>query len=89
MSFADKHTQPSPPQSGGSQRHHATSTPGCNAPDVDLPPEGAEEKRMRRAYRWKIIFGLFAPFALHSLDLTIIATALPFIATDFSQYLPT
>ncbi len=50
-------------------------------------PEGAEtlaEKKARRRYRWKILFGLVAPFTLQGLDTTIIASALPFIATDFS-----
>jgi hypothetical protein len=42
------------------------------------------QKRKRRQYRIKIIFGLVAPFALQALDTTIIASALPYIAKDFS-----
>lgn len=43
------------------------------------------EKRARRKYRWKIIVGLFLPFTLSSLDVTIIASALPWIAADFNK----
>jgi hypothetical protein len=43
------------------------------------------EKKRRRKYGLKIIFGLLAPFALQSLDTTIIASALPFIAKDFGK----
>jgi hypothetical protein len=78
----------SPPQLD-SHGHHAMPMLGSNAPDTGFPPEGAEDKRRRRTYRWKIILGLFCPFALQSLDVTIIASALPFIATDFGQYLLT
>jgi hypothetical protein len=42
------------------------------------------QKKKRRQYRVKIIFGLVAPFALQALDTTIIASALPYIAKDFS-----
>jgi FtsZ-interacting cell division protein ZipA len=48
-------------------------------------PEEKMEKSRRRKYRYKIIFGLFAPFTLQALDTTIIASALPFIAADFSK----
>ena len=51
---------------------------------TDLSPGEIAEKKRRRAYRWKVVLGLFAPFALQSLDNTIVASALPFIATDFS-----
>ncbi|RDL38545.1 uncharacterized protein BP5553_02885 [Venustampulla echinocandica] len=39
-----------------------------------------------RRYRFKLIIGLFLPFALQALDLTIIASALPWIASDFNQF---
>ncbi|KAK0609413.1 major facilitator superfamily domain-containing protein [Immersiella caudata] len=52
--------------------------------EKESPEERAEKKR-RRVYRYKIIFGLFMPFTLQALDTTIIASALPFIATDFGQ----
>lgn len=50
-----------------------------------LTPEEAAEKRKRNIYRWKIILGLFSPFCLQALDTTIVASALPFIAKDFSK----
>jgi hypothetical protein len=48
----------------------------------DIPQEGPLEKK-RRKYRLKLMFGILAPFTLVSLDTTIIASALPFIAQDF------
>ncbi|OBS27035.1 hypothetical protein FPOA_00976 [Fusarium poae] len=45
----------------------------------------ASEKKAARVYRWKIIIGLMAPFALQALDSTIIASALPWIAGDFGE----
>lgn len=50
-----------------------------------ISPEEVAEKKRRRTYRWKIILGLFAPFCLQSLDTTIIASALPYIAEDFGR----
>jgi hypothetical protein len=42
-----------------------------------------EEKKAARRYRIRLIIGLFFPFALQALDVTIIASALPWIASDF------
>ncbi|KAF3764250.1 MFS general substrate transporter, partial [Cryphonectria parasitica EP155] len=36
-------------------------------------------------YRLKLIAGLLMPFALQALDVTIVASALPFIAIDFNE----
>ncbi|KAH8678109.1 major facilitator superfamily domain-containing protein [Xylariales sp. PMI_506] len=43
------------------------------------------EKRALRSYRVKIIGGLILPFVLQSLDVTIVASALPWIASDFNE----
>ncbi|KAF4985056.1 hypothetical protein FDECE_16856 [Fusarium decemcellulare] len=43
------------------------------------------ERRSQLKYRWKIILGLFLPFAISALDVTIIASALPWIADDFGE----
>jgi MFS family permease len=51
-----------------------TPCPTCN-----------EEKHAARRYRWLLIGGLFFPFMVQSLDATIIAGALPFIASDFRK----
>lgn len=51
----------------------------------ELSPEKLADKKRRRVYRWKIVFGLFFPFALQALDITIVASALPFIAKDFGM----
>lgn len=47
-------------------------------------PKMVDKNRMG-VYRWKIILGLFGPFALQALDTTIIASALPFIAAEFGK----
>lgn len=61
--------------------------PGTKTEKPEPTPEEKAEQRRRRSYRWKIVIGLFAPFTLQSLDTTIIASALPFIASDFSKYI--
>ncbi|KAJ5725110.1 Major facilitator superfamily domain general substrate transporter [Penicillium malachiteum] len=53
--------------------------------EKDVSPEEKAEKKLRRTYRLKLILGLFGPFCLSSLDTTIVASALPYIATDFNQ----
>ncbi|KZF21408.1 major facilitator superfamily transporter MFS-1 [Xylona heveae TC161] len=45
-----------------------------------------KEKHDSRVYRWKLIIGLVLPFFLASLDLTVVATALPFIASHFNKF---
>jgi hypothetical protein len=41
------------------------------------------EKKTARRYRWKLIAGLFLPFTVQALDTTIVASAFPFIASEF------
>lgn len=41
--------------------------------------------RNKRKYRIKLIAGLVLPYFLASLDLTVVATALPFIASHFGK----
>ncbi|KAJ5925875.1 hypothetical protein N7454_007385 [Penicillium verhagenii] len=56
------------------------------APETQQEPSPEEKiEKKRRVYRWKLILGLFGPFCLQSLDTTIIASALPYIAEDFGQ----
>ncbi|ROV94334.1 hypothetical protein VMCG_08659 [Cytospora schulzeri] len=43
------------------------------------------ESRRALNYRLKLIAGLLMPFALQALDVTIVASALPFIAIDFDE----
>ncbi|KAL6822038.1 major facilitator superfamily domain-containing protein [Trichoderma sp. SZMC 28015] len=42
--------------------------------------------REKRKYRIKLIAGLVLPYFLASLDLTVVATALPFIASHFDKF---
>ena len=43
------------------------------------------EQLAARRYRTRLVIGLFCPFALQALDVTIVASALPWIASDFSK----
>ena len=58
---------------------------GANQTELDVPTISKEEKRAAKIYRWKLIAGLSLPFAVQALETTIVAGALPFIASDFSQ----
>ncbi|APA09979.1 hypothetical protein SS1G_05756 [Sclerotinia sclerotiorum 1980 UF-70] len=44
-----------------------------------------QEKKALNRYRWRLAAGLMLPYMVQGLDLTIIAGALPFIASDFNQ----
>ena len=58
-----------------------------NQPDQNANIQrNQEEKRAMRRYRWRIIAGLFLPVTIHALNLTMVAGALPFIASDFRKY---
>ncbi|KAK5998022.1 MFS-type transporter ucsD [Cladobotryum mycophilum] len=54
-------------------------------PLLGLCPECKTEKSAMRRYRWQIILCLVWPYALQALDSTIIASALPWIASDFHK----
>ncbi|KAF3916600.1 hypothetical protein ABW20_dc0103446 [Dactylellina cionopaga] len=51
-------------------------------PECEICKENAAR---RRKYRWKIIITLLLPNFMNSLDLTVIATAVPIIANDFGR----
>lgn len=70
-------------QSQADSRPNSASTPLTK--HEETAEEKAEKKRRRR-YRYKIVFGLFFPYALQALDMTIVASALPYIAEDFSMF---
>ena len=79
------------PISGGTVADTASAVSnakhGKEAAKKEPTPEELAEKKRRRKYRLKILLGLVAPFTLQALDMTIVASALPFIAADFSEYL--
>lgn len=64
----------SPPSTATSEPKKKQKCPVC-----------VKEKSAARRYRWKIIFCLLPAFLDSSLDLTVIATALPRIASHFSK----
>ena len=64
----------------------AASVPEAKDEDKPVSRDDPKEKKRRRIYRWKIIYGLCGPFTLQALDATIIASAFPYIATDFGEY---
>jgi hypothetical protein len=43
------------------------------------------DKKRARVYRWKVLVSLVIPNIMASMDLTIIATALPIIASHFCE----
>ncbi|KAH8431739.1 putative MFS multidrug transporter [Aspergillus melleus] len=45
-----------------------------------------EQRRRERIYSWKLIGGLCLPYTLATLDLTIVATAVPSIASHFDKF---
>jgi len=69
------------PQNGMPEKNGSTAEP---TPAKDTRTK--EEKRAMRIYRRKLIAGLFLPFSVQALETTIIAGALPFIASDFSRF---
>jgi MFS family permease len=73
-------------QQGGTPQETCSHTANDNDTQEQQPCETCrDEKTARRKYRWRIILGLFLPFTLSSLDATIIASALPWIAADFNR----
>ncbi|ODH21702.1 hypothetical protein ACO22_05625 [Paracoccidioides brasiliensis] len=48
-------------------------------------PQCKKEIHAARVYRWKLIIGLLLPYFLASVDLTIVASAMPFIASYFNK----
>lgn len=69
----------------------SSSSPNGDGKDITAESKvetiSAEEKRASRIYRWKLVAGLCLPFSLQALETTIVAGALPFIASDFSKCL--
>ena len=73
---------------------HLNRVAGSNVENADTLVAAAQvqrceicvrEKRAARKYRWKMLFCLLPAFVVSTMDLTIIATALPFIASHFSK----
>ncbi|KAL4926682.1 putative MFS multidrug transporter [Aspergillus undulatus] len=79
-------TQSSPFERNASQDGDTlASTNPIASQEKNPSPEAEAEKRRRRTYRWKLIGALFMPYLLATLDLTIVATAVPFIASHFNE----
>ena len=76
-----------------SQPQIVVAAPNVEHTDPDTAPTRKDsepqitrdEKLAARRYRILLIIGLFCPFALQALDVTIIASALPWIASDFRK----
>ncbi|KAI1084413.1 MFS general substrate transporter [Whalleya microplaca] len=72
-------------------KHYRASSPdGTNADPTDrllglgsCPQCEAEQAASK--YRWKLTLCLTLPYALQALDVTIVASALPWIAADFGE----
>ncbi|KAL6358430.1 hypothetical protein LRP88_08615 [Fusarium phalaenopsidis] len=72
------------PETTNKQQPQCIHRDGSEPSNEPCPTCAADEKAATK-YRWKIILGLVAPFALQALDSTIIASALPWIAGDFNE----
>lgn len=72
------------PSASTASSHRPEQSKVDNHSNILTPEEKAENKR-KNIYRWKIVLGLFAPFLLQALDTTIVASALPTIAEEFSK----
>lgn len=88
---------PSTPKSHGDELHTGTEARTSRSTHM-THPESAEKtlenerfreeaKRMRR-HRWKMIVGLLLPNFLASVDVTIVAPAIPTISSHFSKVNP-
>ena len=55
-------------------------------PQPQESPGDSEAQRAARVYRWRLIGGLFLPATVQALNTTLIAGALPFIASDFNEF---
>ncbi|KAI9648509.1 hypothetical protein NHQ30_003144 [Ciborinia camelliae] len=72
-----------PPNSNGKEGKTSESQTDIS---YDAPCTLCEEdKKEFSRYRWRLTAGLMLPYMVQGLDLTIIASALPFIASDFSM----
>lgn len=79
--------QPTKPESSD---NHVLGSVG---PEGTLPEKDAkgrcqicrQEQLAARKYRIRLIAGIFFPFTLQALDVTIVASALPWIASDFNK----
>ncbi|KAF3924528.1 hypothetical protein ABW21_db0203653 [Orbilia brochopaga] len=61
---------------------HAIAGSQPSIPDCEICKE---DNSRRRKYRWRIVLTLLIPNFMNSLDLTIIAAAVPIIASDFEH----
>ena len=55
-------------------------------PQLQEQPRDKQAQKEARLYRWRLIGGLFLPATVQALNTTLIAGALPFIASDFNEF---
>jgi hypothetical protein len=95
MTSADSAMELTSPYHYPSDINSVTANEGIDISKQDKPLQSSsdssvcsicrEEQQNMKRYRWKLMAGLFFPFLVQSLDSTIIAGALPFIASDFRK----
>lgn len=74
------------PSASSQKPLNSTGDSGGSAEEgAGTPPLTKQERKELWIYRGKLLGGLLLPFFLNSIDVTIIATALPHIAADFGQ----
>lgn len=80
--------QSSPSEKPTQPKKQTKACPHRPASETELPKCEicAAEKSAARRYRWKLLLLLLPGFFTSSLDLTVVATALPFIASHFNAF---
>ncbi|KAL4812926.1 major facilitator superfamily domain-containing protein [Aspergillus spinulosporus] len=79
------HSVPLRPFDGQHDGDSLTPTDTSALREKNISPEAEAEKRRRRIYRLKLVCALFMPYFLATIDLTIVATSVPFIASHFNE----
>lgn len=86
VSFSNVNTVPLHGDATDNRRTETRSSTPQTGEGEEGRREGSIKNKKRRSHKYKVLFGLALPFALQSLDTTIIASALPFIAADFGMF---
>ncbi|KAL4995034.1 major facilitator superfamily domain-containing protein [Aspergillus recurvatus] len=76
---------PSRPSDGQNDGATLVSNAAPRLHEKSISSEAEAEKKRRRTYRVKLVCALFMPYFLATIDLTIVATAVPFIASHFNE----
>lgn len=81
-----QHSSIKPHDEAATVPHDGSRSESLPAPSNNVNCQACrDEKVAARKYRIKLLVGLLFPFAIQALDVTIVASALPWIAKDFDK----